>query len=819
MGDDCFKCTMCFFRDSRYTAFSRHMVQMHKHDSHFIINCGFQSCPYVTKSWPSFKMHVKRKHQVCDESHCEYPDEMNIDDCLPPNINTQQTPLPSNRIMLSAAYLLQLESEHKLTRRALDSVVSTTSDLLTSHISIAKQEIQSNLSKNGFQFGHSVFDDVSVDCFGGLETHKKRVKFYKQNFGLVEPQEVCLGKMLTKRQGKIVPVKKCGIIVPFESSLKALLSLPEVWHYVQHPHISHTSVMRDVCDGSAWSENELFSRNPCALQIFLNTDDIEIVNPIGAHVKKHKLTMFYYTIGNVPPQFRSKLASVQLLAIAKNKDVRKFGVKHLLSDFLHTVTKLAHGGIVVEIHGSTHVIEGTLLLVCADTPAANWLGGFKEGVGFSRKGCRCCNASDVSMKSHFTANSFQERSLADHLTRCRELGNLSRAAFKYWSRQWGINNTSCLIDVPHFDLCASFVQDPMHLLLEGVIPYELKLLLHFFVFGEKMFTISWLNMQLESFPYSYLENDKPEPIMHNDLLAEKKLKQTSAAVLTMCKILPYIIGTKVPHDCAQWINFLRLVQITFLVTCPTATSETAGQISQLVTTHHLLFREHYPKATITPKMHYLVHLPKQLLKFGPLRHHWCLRFEAKHAFFKSFRMKCFKNLPKSLAQKHQFWMCYKQVGPMGTPSRNFLYDGDVVAEGENKLISDKYPSLAEQFLSYVNASGQHDSAVCFMDCVKIHGLQFKIGCVLVTQYDFSGQPNFCIVKDICVHSDEKLFVLEQLEVDHFKHEMLCYVVKPTADVSLVRYAALHYPWPLSVHRINGQMCVINVYGHIAEFLM
>jgi len=46
--------------------------------------------------------------------------------------------------------------------------------------------------------------------------------------------------------------------------------------------------MRDVCDSSVWSENELYSRNSCSLQIFLNTGDIEIVNPIAAHVKHTK---------------------------------------------------------------------------------------------------------------------------------------------------------------------------------------------------------------------------------------------------------------------------------------------------------------------------------------------------------------------------------------------------------------------------------------------------------------------------------------------------------------------------------------------------
>ena len=196
-------------------------------------------------------------------------------------------------------------------------------------------------------------------------------------------------------------------------------------------------------------------------------------------MKKHKLTMFYFTLGNIPPQFRSKLTAIQLLAIAKTKDVRKFGVSILLADFLHTVKQLADGGITIELHGGLHLIEGTVLLVLADTPAAHWLGGFKEGVGFSRKVCRCCNASDETMKMHFVASSFQERSLQEHLQRCSDLASLSKVSFRYWSVHWGINSKSCLSDIPNFDLCTSFVQDPIHLLLEGVVPYELNLFLGF----------------------------------------------------------------------------------------------------------------------------------------------------------------------------------------------------------------------------------------------------------------------------------------------------------------------------------------------------
>ena len=386
----------------------------------------------------------------------------------------------------------------------------------------------------------------------------------------------------------------------------------------------------------------------------------------------------------------------------------------------------------------------------------------------------------------------------------------------------GINKKSCLCDIPHFNLLDSFVQDPMHLLLEGVIPYELKLFLYFCIFDAKYFTCDWLNVQLESFQYTYLESDRPQLIQRADLMSDKKLKQTSSAVLTLCKVLPYIVGMKVPDDCERWLNFLRLLQITFLATCPFATVDTAGQLSQLITTHHMLFREQYPKATVTPKMHYLVHLPLQLMKFGPLRHHWCMRFEAKHAFFKSFNLKCFRNIPKTLAKKHQLWMCHKQLGTLGTRNRNFLYEGDTVCEGEPMSFAAAYPTLFHAFAAVRNSEGTCDSdntLVYFTNSVRIQGFQYNIGCVVITEYDHSGLPHFSVLQNILVCNDMKFFILERLNTVYFEHRMLCYVVEPCNSLNVVRFVDLLYPWPMSVHNINGQLCVVNIYGHLCEFIM
>ena len=45
--------------------------------------------------------------------------------------------------------------------------------------------------------------------------------------------------------------------------------------------------------------------------------------------------------------------------------------------------------------------------------------------------------------------------------------------------------------------------------------------------------------------------------------------------------------------------------------------------------------------------------------------YWCMRYEAKHNYFKDLanKTKCFKNICKSLAYRHQYLVCYQTFSP------------------------------------------------------------------------------------------------------------------------------------------------------------
>lgn len=67
-------------------------------------------------------------------------------------------------------------------------------------------------------------------------------------------------------------------------------------------------------------------------------------------------------------------------------------------------------------------------------------------------------------------------------------------------------------------------------------------------------------------------------------------------------------------------------------------------------------------------------------RFGPLRHQWCMRFEAKNHQIKRLVGLNFKNVPKTVATRHQLNMCLNLLAPPGVAT-SFLYEGDIVGRG------------------------------------------------------------------------------------------------------------------------------------------
>ena len=50
--------------------------------------------------------------------------------------------------------------------------------------------------------------------------------------------------------------------------------------------------------------------------------------------------MFYFTLGNLSPRFRSQLSSIYLVAIVRHKTLSSYGMDLILSPFIEDMKKL-----------------------------------------------------------------------------------------------------------------------------------------------------------------------------------------------------------------------------------------------------------------------------------------------------------------------------------------------------------------------------------------------------------------------------------------------------------------------------------------------
>lgn len=77
------------------------------------------------------------------------------------------------------------------------------------------------------------------------------------------------------------------------------------------------------------------------------------------------------------------------------------------------------------------------------------------------------------------------------------------------------------------------------------------------------------------------------------------------------RLLPLMVGDHVPKDDVHWICFIDLLRILCLTTAVEITDDCIDVLTLLIENYLYQFNALYPNS-ITPKMHYLLHLPNQI---------------------------------------------------------------------------------------------------------------------------------------------------------------------------------------------------------------
>ncbi len=214
----------------------------------------------------------------------------------------------------------------------------------------------------------------------------------------------------------------------------------------------------------------------------------------------------------------------------------------------------------------------------------------------------------------------------------------SQGHSRYHSVTCGINTSSPLLSLIGFDITKCLPYDIMHTVFEGVVKSHFQQVLKYLIDDKKYFTIDQFNLAIKTHKYGYsectvkpsrIENSregyhiKQSGIVYTVKKSEIVINKTTntltifyihvaSQMMALIRLTPLIIGHFVKEDDEHWECFLLLWAICNMVCSFEFNPEDPRRLAWVIQLYLESFSHLYPCFTITPKMHYLVHLPEQM---------------------------------------------------------------------------------------------------------------------------------------------------------------------------------------------------------------
>lgn len=781
MDVTCFKCGKNIHANDATRALAGHLRASHT-AAGLVENlvCGQHGCKKTFTVMNSFLRHIRRKH-LNENLHVPVvnqhpPDEpmhndagnASEDDQDEEEENYAETFSIDNLKQLALSMIMKLKSTAAVSYTAIEHVMCGTKVMFQDTLAALKHNMLHVMQMHEVDI---TSDDVQDLCtkfssfenpYLGIETPKQQVNYMIDNLMLVPPVEIALGtridQAVDRTTGEYVPkvVTETFQYIPVINVLKLVLK-PGVQDLIDREKTLPPGYLRGYRDGHQYQQHGIFKTHPNALRLQLFYDDVEVANPIGSKTGIHKLGLFYYSIQNLPFNLNSSMNSIFVLAVCYTSDIKKYGFQPILDPFIKEMEQLeSDSGVELDLDGRACKVHGTLVSYSADTLAAHELLGFLSPS--ANLLCRLCKATREGIQIHFEEDDFEQREIDDHDDSVEAV-----ALRRNGDPETGVRTFCPLNSLQNFHCVTNYNFDVMHDMLEGVCPYEVKLLLNQFIFSEQFFTLPELNQRLRSFHYSFTDKKNKPSALASDRLrkpADHKLGQKAAQMWCLVRMLPFLIGDRIPQNNNHYSLLLLLLQCMDIIYAPLVSISQTVYLKYLISEHHALFKMLFPESRMINKHHHMVHYPTCMRMSGPMVTMQCLKYELKHGFSKRVAsVNCnFKNICKSVACKHQVLQCTAWSGDEMRADIQCL-EGCVTA-----VESVEGSEVVMEFLQL-----EEGSEVFAASKISLFGTTYKQNLFLASVVE-NDIPQFSKVSSILVcgqASDELYFVLQKYQTKGF----------------------------------------------------
>lgn len=696
-----------------------------------------------------------------------------------PSSNTPDIDLQS----AVAMFLMKLREFHKVSGKACGFVSSELANILQVFLEKERSHMQALLlqanisSSNISDIMNGLRLNYLESVFLNFTDSRSLNRYVKGNLEYVDPVEYVLE---TDTQGKCHSFQ----YIPLLKTLTKLLKHPDILAEVMQGHSSSDGKLRDYCDGTFYKSNNLFKLEEPSLQIQLYFDDFTIVNPLGNKTKRHKLGAFYFVLGNLPPQCRSKLHVIQLLILCRSIDLKTFGYGTLLRPLIQDLKVLEQDGIEVEVNKVKHSFRGTVSFVSADNLAAHSLGGFNESFNSLRisRFCmvtkaeknHCVNAETCDMRTIQTYNA--------HISMVTQDPEMKSV--------YGVKMDSPLNQLSYFHVIQGLPSDIAHDLFEGIVPEVLGKLTVYCV-EKGFFSNEYVNDQINSFPYGEVDKSN-KPSKMATVTSNFVIQQTAMQCWCLLRLFPMLVGDKVPEGDTKWNVLNNLMFMVEAMCAPIVSQADVVILSDLIEEFLCSYREQFPSVNLRPKYHYALHYPSQMLQYGPLLHCWTMRFEGKHNYFKEIAhgIKNRRNVCKTLAVRHQFMQSIHYT------SENFLETEKLDnVNGKHvhvRLLLNEVQDLLQPLLG-------DKEKVYQCPCMKVNGVKFCSGTCVVLPCNDSTMPVFGVIEECYIIGGIPYLLCAPTETLDFCYHYHSYILRKLERFILIKPTDIFAYHPLDMY--------------------
>lgn len=150
---------------------------------------------------------------------------------------------------------------------------------------------------------------------------------------------------------------------------------------------------------------------------------------------------------------------------------------------------------------------------------------------------------------------------------------------------YGVKKQCALSEkLQHFHVTSGYPPDVLHDLLEGVVPLELALSFQDFI-KKRYFSLVELNTCIQQFPYKWSDQTNRPHVIPSHFATKRTVGGNAHENWCLLRLLPLIIGLKVPEDDEVWQMLMTLKDIVELAVAPVHTEQSICYLATLISEH------------------------------------------------------------------------------------------------------------------------------------------------------------------------------------------------------------------------------------------